>query len=262
MRQSAALALKNAFFAHDTLKAQEVSQKWLQGVSPEIKQRIKGLAVQTLASPHLKTAKDAAQFVAVIAAIEIPVNQWPELLDTLVSNVGQGSSTQKQASLVTIGYICEKKSDVTLRSKLSAHSNAILTAVIQGARKEETDDNVRTTALESLSGAIELVTSNFENEGERNYIMQVICEATQASNSSIQVAAYECLINIMDVYYSKMSFYMEKALFGLTIQGMKSDDENVAKLAIQFWATVCETEIQIEDENEVVSRILIIVRYL
>ena len=31
---------------------------------------------------------------------------------------------------------------------------------------------------------------------------------------------------------------MEKALFGLTIMGMKSQEEDVAKLAIEFWCTV------------------------
>jgi importin subunit beta-1 len=42
---------------------------------------------------------------------------------------------------------------------------------------------------------------------------------------------------------------MEKALFGLTILGMKSADEDVAKLAVEFWSTVCEEEITIEEDN-------------
>jgi importin subunit beta-1 len=50
-----------------------------------------------------------------------------------------------------------------------------------------------------------------------------------------------------------MRFYMEKALFGLTVMGMKSLKEDVAKLAIEFWCTVCEEEIAIEDDNALVS---------
>ena len=42
---------------------------------------------------------------------------------------------------------------------------------------------------------------------------------------------------------------MEKALFGLTILGMKNEDEDVAKLAVEFWSTVCEEEINIEEDN-------------
>jgi importin subunit beta-1 len=53
----------------------------------------------------------------------------------------------------------------------------------------------------------------------------------------------------MALYYDLMRFYMEKALFGLTIMGMKSEEEDVAKLAVEFWSTVCEEEIAIEDDN-------------
>jgi importin subunit beta-1 len=53
----------------------------------------------------------------------------------------------------------------------------------------------------------------------------------------------------MSLYYDTMRFYMEKALFGLTIMGMKSEEEDVAKLAVEFWSTVCEEEIAIEDDN-------------
>jgi len=53
----------------------------------------------------------------------------------------------------------------------------------------------------------------------------------------------------MSLYYENMRFYMEKALFGLTILGMKSEDEDVAKLAVEFWSSVCEEEINIEDDN-------------
>lgn len=53
-------------------------------------------------------------------------------------------------------------------------------------------------------------------QGERNYIMQVVCEATQSSASDVQVAAFECLVKIMQLFYDKMQFYMEKALFGVS----------------------------------------------
>ena len=174
-------------------------------------------------------------------------------MQTLVNNVGEGADHQKQASLTAIGFICDTD-EAELRDSLAQHSNAILTAVVQGARKEETNDDVRNAAISALSDSLEFVRTNFENEGERNYIMQVICEATQATDNRIQQGAYGCLNRIMGLYYDKMRFYMEKALFGLTIQGMKSDEEDVAKLAVEFWCTVCEEEISIEDDNTQVRR--------
>lgn len=83
--------------------------------------------------------------------------------------------------------------------------------------------------------------------------MQVVCEATQSDDARIQQGAFGCLNRIMGLYYENMRFYMEKALFGLTILGMKNEDEDVAKLAVEFWSTVCEEEISIEDDNAVVE---------
>ncbi|OCL06030.1 importin subunit beta-1 [Glonium stellatum] len=248
IRTAAGLALKNAFSAREYARLRQVQERWLSQVDPSIKTQVKALALKTLSSNDSRAGHASAQFIASIAAIEIPRNMWPELMQTLVNNVGEGVDHQKQASLTTIGFICDTE-DVELRDSLAQHSNAILTAVVQGARKEETNDDVRNAAISALSDSLEFVRTNFENEGERNYIMQVICEATQAADNRIQQGAYGCLNRIMGLYYDKMRFYMEKALFGLTIQGMKSDEEDVAKLAVEFWCTVCEEEISIEDDN-------------
>ena len=225
-----------------------MQNRWLTQIDPEIKQQVKQLALQTLGSQDARAGQSAAQFISSIGAIELPREQWPELMGTLVENVGSGDDRKKQASLTTIGFVCEAD-DQDLRDSLAQHSNAILTAVVQGARKEEPNNDIRNAAITALGDSLEFVRTNFENEGERNYIMQVICEATQADDARIQQGAYGCLNRIMGLYYEKMRFYMEKALFGLTIQGMKHDEEDVAKLAVEFWCTVCEEEISIEDDN-------------
>lgn len=245
---AAGLALKNSFSAREYSRLREVQARWLNQVDANTKTNIKQLALGTLKSNDARAGQSAAQFIASIAAIELPREQWPELMSTLVQNVGEGADHQKQASLTTIGFICETE-DADLRDSLSQHSNAILTAVVQGARKEEPNADVRNAAITALGDSLEFVRTNFENEGERNYIMQVICEATQSDDNRIQQGAYGCLNRIMGLYYDKMRFYMEKALFGLTIQGMKSEEEDVAKLAVEFWCTVCEEEISIEDDN-------------
>jgi importin subunit beta-1 len=221
-------------------------------VDAAVKKNVKDLALRTLGSSNAGAGQSAGQFIASIAAIEIPRDEWRELMPALVENVGSGSDNLKQASIATIGYICEIQ-DTQLRSSLSSHSNSILTAVVQGARKEEPNLEVRNAAIIALSECLEFVSSNFENEGERNYIMQVVCEATQSGDTRIEAGAFGCLNRIMQLYYEKMKFYMEKALYGLTIVGMKNQEEDVAKLAVEFWCTVCDNEIDIEEDNEVCS---------
>lgn len=254
IRAAAGIALKNAFSAREYTRLRQLQQRWLQQVDPSARSAIKSLALQTLGSKDGRAGQSAAQFVASIAAIEIPQNDWPELMPALVANVGEGPDHLKQASLATIGFICETD-DTELQDSLVQHSNAILTAVVQGARKEEANNDVRLAAITALGDSLEFVRTNFDNEGERNYIMQVICEATQSGDSRVEAGAYGCLNRIMGLYYDKMRFYMEKALFGLTVMGMKNPQEDVAKLAIEFWCTVCEEEIAIEDDNALVSLI-------
>jgi importin subunit beta-1 len=240
--------LKNSLTFRDAARLQEVQVRWAQQVPQPTKTQVKTLSTQTLNAKDVRAGHSAAQVITAIASIELPRNEWPELMPTLVQNVGSGSDALKQSSLATLGFICEEK-DADMRTALSLHSNAILTAVVQGARRDEANPDVRHAALQALADATDFIGSNMGNEGERNYIMQVVCEATQADDTRIQAGAFGCLNRIMATYYDKMRFYMEKALFGLTIMGMKHDEEDVAKLAIEFWCTVCEEEITIEDDN-------------
>ncbi len=53
--------------------------------------------------------RSASQCVAYIAAAEVQVNGWPELVPTLLGSVTSPQATEqlKEASLDAIGYICE-----------------------------------------------------------------------------------------------------------------------------------------------------------
>ena len=88
-------------------------------------------------------------------------------------------------------------------------------------------------AIKALYNSLDFIKDNFEREvryillsinqlfidvqGERNYIMQVVCEATQNQAVEVQAAAFETLVRIMSLYYDKMSYYMERALFGVCL---------------------------------------------
>lgn len=109
---------------------------------------------------------------------------------------------------------------------LELQSNDILTAVVQGARKEEPSAEVQIAAINALFNSLEFVRVNMEREGERNFIMQIVCEATQNPSIPVVVGAYECLVKIMQLYYDKMGFYMEQALFG--VRALSSPSHSVA----------------------------------
>ncbi len=64
---------------------------------------------------------------------------------------------------------------------------------------------------------------------ERHLIMQTVCEATQATEVCLKIAALQCLVKIMSLYYQFMESYMGPALFAITLVAMKSDVDEVRK---------------------------------
>ncbi len=62
----------------------------------------------TLAVQAREARATAAQVLAKIAHIEVPRGLWPDLVQSLLQNMQQDSENLKQATLETLGYICEE----------------------------------------------------------------------------------------------------------------------------------------------------------
>lgn len=232
VRQAAAIAFKNGIVTpsrvcqlyqskvargkadeQDTSTQQALTARWL-ALDDSQTQPMKQSVLQVLASPISPVGAGAAQCVAAIAQVEFPAGRGMELLQTLLGFSGTLDNTKLRVhTLQAIGYICEGVEPAVIASR----SNDILTAVVQGARKEESSAEVQAAALSALYNSLEFISDNFDREGERNYIMQVVCEATQSSTQRVQVLAFQCLVRIMSLYYDAMKFYMERALFGVSL---------------------------------------------
>ncbi|XP_067934180.1 importin subunit beta-1-like [Watersipora subatra] len=239
-RMQAGIQLKNHLYSKDYEIRSQYQQRWLL-FPAEMKKLIKTNVVTTLGSEHRPS--QAAQCVASIACAELPHNQWPDLMKLLVMNVTAPTSTEmmKEASLEAIGYICQDiETDV-----LATQSNEILTAIVHGMKKEEPSDYVRLAATNALLNSLEFTKANFEVESERNFIMQVVCEATQSTDIQVKTAALQCLVKIMSLHYTQMENYMGQALFAISIEAMKSDHDEIALQGIEFWSTVCDEEVDL-----------------
>ena len=150
----------------------------------------------------------AALVVAKVAAIELPRGEWRELIATLLANMSTTppNSGLQQATLQALGYVCEEMGYLADDVLDQEQINSILTAVVQvccrlklmpglscrachraslqasdgalqGMRKEEQDNDVRLAATQALYNAIEFASTNFRNETERNYLMQVLSQS-------------------------------------------------------------------------------------
>lgn len=68
-------------------------------------------------------------------------------------------------------------------------------------RSTEPSNHVRLAATQALLNSLEFTKANFDKENERNFIMEVVCEATQSTDMRISVAALQCLVSSVLVYF-------------------------------------------------------------
>ncbi|XP_047983171.1 importin subunit beta-1-like [Salvia hispanica] len=245
-RRLAGIVLKNSLDAKEAATKGNLAQQWV-AIDISFKSQIKNSLLNTLGSSVREASHTAAQVIAKIASIEVPKKEWPELVGLLLSNMTQPDTPVllKQATLEALGYICEEISDEDL---VQEEVNAVLTAVIQGMNVSEQNSDVRLAATRALYNALNFARTNFGNEIERNYIMKVICDAALANEIEIRKAAFECLVSIASTYYEILEPYMQK-IFELTSNAVKADEEAVALQALEFWSSICDEELDIQDNE-------------
>ncbi|XP_047968974.1 importin subunit beta-1-like [Salvia hispanica] len=242
-RKLAGLILKNALDAKEQQRKYELVQRWLS-LDMAVKSQIRAFLLQTLSSNSPEARSTASQVIAKVAGIELPQKQWPELIGSLLSNVHQVPPRVKQATLETLGYMCEEiVPDVIDQDQV----NKILTALVQGMNANDGSTEVRLAATRALYNALGFSQVNFSNDMERDYIMRVVCEATHSTEVKIRQAAYECLVSIGSTYYDKLAPYIQ-VIFNITSKAVREDEEPVALQAIEFWSSICDEEIDLLDE--------------
>lgn len=102
----------------------EFANRWL-AFDTAAKSKIKQETLVTLASPIVKAGSFAAQVVAAIAAVELPHDQWPDLIELLLGFVNNSTNANlKIATLQTIGYICESIVRGLTDNSLSPHPSS------------------------------------------------------------------------------------------------------------------------------------------
>lgn len=249
-RRLAGLIIKNALDAKEESRKAALVQQWLS-LEPGVKQQIKQSLLGTLAAQVGDVRHTAALVIAKVAAIEIPKSQWPELVNSLLSNmnVQPPNPGMRSSTMEALGYVCEELGALDEDYLEQTEVNSILTAVAQGMRKEEDSVDVRQAATVALTNALEFASTNFGNDNERNYIMQIVCEATIADDVKIRQAAWECLVRVATCYYVNLPAYMQD-IFTLSQRAVTHDEEAVALQAIEFWCTICEEELDKDDEGD------------
>lgn len=246
-RQLVGIYVKNLIHANDRALLDLKIAKWVQCDS-SLKEQIRMGCLQTLQSQNAVVAHTAAQVVAAFGAADIPRNGWPNLVQQLLEYVTNPlvSNTTTKAALQAIGYLSDALDSDVVQPQVV---NQMLSAIIDGMRSDRPDD-IRLAAVESLNNSLTFTEANFNVDHERDVIMRNICEAISSNNEEIRVMGLNCLVTVAEFYYLKLGPYIE-TLCHLTLAAIRQrSDDKAAQTAIAFWTTVCEAEIEIEEEGD------------
>jgi len=246
VRQLAGIHFKNLLVAKEE-GLQIAKHKAWKEMDAQARSSVKAALLASIRSPQPIARHTAAQACAEVAAVELPFNEWPEFLPTLMENVTspEHADPVKISTLECLGFSCERIATMDVEID-TATTDGMLTAIVDGIRADRPDP-IRLSAATALRNSLLFTRKNMDNLDERNMILTAICEATQSKDSSVRAAAYECIVQIAYQYYDKLQDYMV-TLFGLTTAAIEGDEEKVALQGIEFWSTVCEEEIDLIDE--------------
>ncbi|KAL3923539.1 MAG: hypothetical protein SGILL_001598 [Bacillariaceae sp.] len=247
IRQLAGLVVKNALSAKDEALLAVKRQRW-EVLGADIRDTIKAPILQCLRSPIRNVSHTAAQAASEIAAMELPHDQWPQFLPFLLENVrnSECADSIKASSLECIGYCCERIS-ILGNNVNEAQTDGMLNVIIDGITANRPSE-VRLAAATALRNSLSFAAKNMEKQQECQAIMQSLMEATRAGDERIREMAYEGIVSVAVMYYSKLTEFMT-SLYQLTTNTINSDShENVVKSAIEFWTSLCEVEQDLIDE--------------
>ncbi|KNH06325.1 importin beta-1 subunit [Perkinsela sp. CCAP 1560/4] len=246
-RQQALILLKNtvAFDAKEDENKRLLKARW-SSVGPEMKMTIRRELLNTLGSVDRSVRHIAALVISNLARLELPVNQWPDLLNGLYGAC-QIEKFQ-EAAIITLGYICEESATCApLEMYLQEHCSKILECVISGMQKS--DPEICYQATQALYGSISFIHPNMKIDDQRDYILKSVFNNCMHRERRICVKALECITRIAFEYYSILGSYMH-ILLELTVQAIKSEDEDQRVQGFMFWTSICEVEIELQMEGQ------------
>lgn len=240
---TAGMVLKMFFSGESPEKKKEVGMRWA-ALAESQRGAVKREVVELLASPHPRVGLAIAQCVSSIAKVELSTGAWQEVFKEL-SDIAASSAdiNRKRAAIEAIGLLCADPEGID-DSLICSSSGHILTAIISGMGHESLE--IKKTAAESLKQCMEFISYNMEIENERLAIMEVLYNACKAEDAELSSAALNCVIRAVDLYYDKMAEYIRMAFADLSLEFLRSNDEQRVFAALEFWSTVADVEKDLE----------------
>jgi importin subunit beta-1 len=245
-RRLASYVIKNALDSKDKHRRVELRNRYLEQ-SEDLRNHIKNLLLSVLNAEETSLKRGVVQVISKIAAVELPMKQWREIIPSLITITQSTNPKLHQSGLEAIGYVCEElSSDGNEHVLCDSEINQILTAVVQGMK--DSNSHTQLVSVRALLNSLEFCRVNFERENECDYILQVVCANCKNSDPEVRQVSFECVSEIATLYYHRLPKYIE-AFYDLTIDALLGESEEyVALQSIELWSSIADKEITVIDE--------------
>ena len=143
---------------------------------------------------------------------------------------------------MTQGLICDKLALINIEQE---HKDVeqILFGICVGMHKENNNMEIKLIAVKALHNALKFIKSLFQMKEISDFIMDLQIFCCMAKNPDVELAAYQCLMDIAMFFYDFMNVeYINAILTNLTLPAMKSDDVSIVVAAVEFWNVIAEEE--------------------
>lgn len=235
-RQLAGIILKNTIL---NLNNEDYLVSFWDKVTSESKNEIRVNTLGTLACDKRSVRLSAAQAVSSVAKQDLSRKEWEEIIEILVANASSENLAFREASLMTLGYICDGLDTSYLST---TQVNSILSAIALSMTPTEPNLDVKIIAIKAFKNSLRFAKKNFEVQQERDIIMQLIIVGCTHSNEEIRIENFKLLLDVINNYYDFMSGYLVE-LGRVTFQAVRQDELKVALLALEVWNTLGDIEV-------------------
>jgi len=248
IRQGAGLLLKNCVgSSRSGSDIATVRRRW-SAQPANIRIKLKAAILSVLATQDRSARDTAVNVVSNLAMVET-LEQWSDLLPTLIKQCLSKQRVVMYSALKCIGQIAEN----TESEALSSFTAKILECIAHGMSMQ--DDEVQAEAIHCLYHIMDLISANMEIEKERTIIFQMVCCGSSLStNQTLRLRSFMSIGKLIECYYATLKPYMQ-SIFQISKECIErgisgKENEDVTKMAIEVWSTTAEMEADIAFENE------------
>lgn len=236
-RQLAGILLKNALL---NLNNEDFLANVWDSISELTKEEIRTNTLGTLAGEDRQVRLSATQAVASVARLDLSRKQWKSIIDILVTNATNINLSFKEASLMTLGYLCDGLDPTTLETK---EVDSILSVIAISMTPSETNLEIKSIAFRAFKNSLKFAKKNFETPEERDYILRLIFAGCEFTEEIIRIESFRLLVDIVNLYYDFVGGFLSE-LGRITFQAVRQDSFKVALLALEVWNQLGDVELE------------------